>query len=81
MPKPKACNEGVRDWLANKADLAREIVRPNQSTSYRKFRAKELIGADPDREGVHFDKPYGRAAASTKKKTNESAKQLIRTLR
>jgi hypothetical protein len=60
--KPKArAYEGVKDWVAGKLDSAKEVVRPNQSASYRKFRAKELLGLDKNPEQT----PQRRAQAKS----------------
>jgi len=73
--------EGLKDWLAQKKDLATEIVRPGQSKSYRKFRAKEMIGADPERKGLRWNKPYGPAKDTAEKvKESKSTKALADAL-
>jgi hypothetical protein len=67
-PAPaKACAEGIKDWFKKKADLAHEIVRPGQSSSYRKFRTKEFFGVEPDPESAKTKKAAPRIESQAKK--------------
>lgn len=62
----------MKDWLRQKKELAKEIVRPGQSGSYRKFRTKEFLGIDPDKKekpsGALKGNPYARASRKAAKK-------------
>jgi hypothetical protein len=55
--------EGATSWAKRKLDLAKEILQPGQSKHYRLFRAKELIGVEPD-PAVARRKKAGAAVAS-----------------